>query len=290
MATTSLSGLQAFQAVAQEASFTKAAIRLGLDKSKVSRDVRGLEERLGATLLIRSTRSVRLTAEGEAFLAKITPLLSGLEQAVLALPDRAQIPAGEVVLTTTPEIGRELLARPLVRFRAQYPAVRVRLILAERVVDLLGEAIDLAVRVGRPGTASWVARKIGDLEAGFFAAPAYLTRRGRPVTPRDLSSHDGLWPRPPKGRRSFAPADQPPPPAIDCADFGLLAAVARAGGGVALLPTFLAAQDVAQGQLLRVLPELSFMNAPLYLVSRQVRGLAPRVKALRQFLLEQPLL
>jgi DNA-binding transcriptional LysR family regulator len=286
MTTVDLAALRSFQQVAQRGSFTRAAAQLGLDKSKVSRDVRALEASIKAVLLVRSTRSVRLTPEGEALFRRVAPLLAGIEEAVAAVPDQTAIPAGEVVLATTPEIGRELVAPSLVPFRARYPAVRVRVVLATQFVDLLSEGVDLALRVGRPGGGALVARKLTDLTAGFFAAPSYLRRRAAPARTEQLAEHECLWPTPPRGQRSFAPGLAPPPPSIDCADFGLLAEVARSGGGIALLPTFLAARDVAAGALVRLLPDISLMNAPLYLVSRPLRPLPPRVAALRSFLLE----
>jgi DNA-binding transcriptional LysR family regulator len=230
---------------------------------------------------------VRLTADGEALLARVGPLLVGLGEALGAAPDRVEAPSGEVHVATTPDLGRALLAPALVGFRQRFSSVRVKVSLSHELVDLLRDGVDLALRVGRPGGDSFVARKVGELSAGFFAAPSYLARRGVPQRIEQMAAHDGLWPTPPKGQRSFAfGRAAPPPPAVECADFGLLAECARAGGGVALLPTLLAARDVATGALVRVLPEFSPGGAPLYLVSRQVRPAAPRVTALRAFLLE----
>lgn len=286
MATINLEALRAFQAVAQAGSFTKAATELGLDKSKVSRDIRALEGSLGVVLLTRSTRAVRLTLAGETLFQRVTPLLSGIEEAVAAVPDRVTVPTGEVTLATTPDIGREVVARALVAFRGRYPAVRVRLLLTNEVVDILAEGTDLALRVGRPGGDDLVARKVGQLVAGFFAAPAYLKRRGNPGREEELAGHDGLWPTPPRKQRSFAPKHSPPPPVVECSDFGVIAEVARAGGGIALLPTFLAGRDVASGALVRVLPGVSLQNAPVFVVNRRQKPLPPRVAALRSFLLE----
>jgi DNA-binding transcriptional LysR family regulator len=286
MTTMTLDALKVFQVVAQAQSFTKAAAKLGQDKSQVSRVVRALERSLKVVLLARTTRSVRLTAEGEALLHRVTPLLAGLEQALSAVPDQVDIPTGEVVVTTTPDLGRALLAPALVGFRLRFPSVRVRIVLAADFVDLMSEGVDLALRVGRPGGEALVARKVGELDAGFFASPAYLERRGTPQRLEQLGQHEGLWPTPQKGQKSFAPGPIASAPAVQCADFGLLAEVARAGGGVALLPTFLTERDVANGTLVRVLPGFSLGGAPLYVVSRPMRPLPPRVAALRSFLIE----
>lgn len=286
MTTPSLDLLQVFSAVAEQRSFTKAAKKLGRDKSQVSRLVRSLEQQLGAALLLRTTRAVELTAEGEALLGQVAPHLAALASAVASVPDRDAAPSGEVVLTSTPDLGRAVLAPLLVTFRARHRLVSVRLLLSNEVQAIGAAGVELAVRVGKPGGNSVVARRVGELSAGFFAAPGYLERRGVPRRVEELSKHDGLWPVPPRGQRAFGPGALSGRPALECADFGLLAEVARCGGGVALLPTFLAARDLAAGALVRVLPEVLFGGAPLYLVSRPPRELPGRVAALRSHLLE----
>lgn len=286
MATISLDALKVFQVVAQMQSFTRAAERLGQDKSQVSRVVRELEGHLKTVLLARTTRSVRLTPEGETLLHRVAPLLVGLEAAVAAVPDRVEIPSGEVVITTTADLGRAVLAGALVSFRARFPSVRVKVLLANELVDLMGEGVDLALRVGRPGGEALVARKVGELVAGFYASPGYLERRGTPSRMDQLHEHEGLWPSPPRQQRSFAPGPVERAASVQCADFGLLAELARAGGGIALLPTFVAQRDLTTRTLVRVLPEVSLGGAPVYLVSRPMRPLPPRVAALRSHLLE----
>lgn len=283
----SLDAIRVFQCVAQTQSFTRAAAMLSLDKSHVSRTVRALEDTLGVALLVRSTRVVRATAEGESLLARIAGPLSAIDEALAIAPRQGAALGGDVALTATPEIARALLAPALVRFRLRFPAIHARVVPAYKIVDLLSEGIDLALRIGRPGSDAVVARRVADLSAGFFAAPAYLSRRGTPQRREELAAHDGLWPVPPRGQRSFVSGDAVPKPAIECSDFSVLAECARQGGGVALLPLALAAADVASGALVRVVPEFSLGGAALYLVSREPRSLAPRVRALRGFLLEQ---
>jgi len=284
-----LNHLVVFQAVAQTQSFSRAAVHLGMDKSRVSRVVGMLEAALGTVLLVRTTRSVRLTPDGESLSLRAGPLLAALQQATATLPDRQTLPSGQVVITTTADVGRCILAPLLPQFRARFPAVHVRILVGDQMVDLLAEGVDLALRVGRPGRGGCVARRLRHLEAAFFAAPDWLRRHGTPRTLADLRQHEGLWPTPPKGQRSFSngkPGAATPPPAVMCSDFAVLAMVASAGGGVALLPTFLAQPDVDQGRLVRILPEVSLGNAPLYLVSRQQRPLPPRVACMRNFILE----
>lgn len=286
-----LNRLRVFVEVARAQGFTRAAGRLGLDKARVSRVVAALEQELGVALLARSTRSVRLTAEGAALLQRVEPALGELVAAVR--PMGAARPAGLVTITATPEVARALLAPALAAFRLRHPEVRVKLVAVEAVADLLREGIDLALRVGRPGAGGLIARRLCDLEAGFFAAPSYLERRGVPQSPADLAAHDGLWPAPRRGQQAFqlgatgaGAGPAPPTAAISCGDFDVLAALARAGAGIAVLPTLVAADDLASGRLVRVLPRLALGAARLYLVSRPERPAPARVAALRAFLLE----
>lgn len=283
MTTPSLDALLVFHAVAQAQSFTRAGVALGLDKSRVSRVVRSLEEALGVALVVRSTRVVTLTAEGAELFRKSGPHVAGLKEALSALPRRLEQPAGEVSLTTTPELGRAVLAPALVGFRKQYPLVTVRVLLGADVVELMSSGVDLALRVGRGGTGSLKVRTVGALLAGFYAAPSYLAARGTPRSLAELSSHDGLWPMPRRGQRSFSSSGHRPG-AITCDDFSMLSELAVLGAGVAVLPSFVAERPVADGALVRVLPDVVLENAPLVLVSRPVRPVPARVKVLADWL------
>lgn len=287
MATTervALEPLRVFHAVAEARSFTLGARRLRIDKSNASRIVRALEREIGTALLVRTTRTVRLTPEGEGLFQRIAGPIAALEQAVAAIPERDAVPTGTVALTTTPDLARSVVAPALVGFRARYPGISIRLVVAAEVVDLARERVDLALRVGDPGPKSHVARKVGELEVGMYAAPSYLERRGAPETIATLGAHDGLWPVPPRDQRTFY--RQPPPPSVECSDFAVLAELARAGAGVALLPTFVAARDVAAGALVRVARDMVFSSAPIYVVSRPERPLPRRIALLRDHLVE----
>ncbi len=279
--------LWSFCAVAQAGSFTRAAQVLGLDKSKVSRDVRTLEERLGTSLLLRTTRSVRLTPEGQALYERARPAFVTIEEALNTTSEGQTTAVGEVRLTTTPELGRMILAPTLSVFRARYPQISLSVTLDATLLDLTREGTDLALRVGRPGGGQWVARKVGQLSSGFYASPAYLERRGVPTRAEQLEEHFGLWPTPPRGHRTFAFGGKITRPAVECSDFEMLRELARAATGIALLPEFVAARDEQSGALVRVLPSLSLGTSPLFLVSRAPRQLTQRVALLRQHLLTE---
>lgn len=281
MAATKLELLRVFVAVARTQSFTRAAIELGMDKSQLSRAIRALELELATSLFVRTTRSVRSTAEGEALFRRVAPALAELDLALSAVPDARSLPRGVVVVSTTSDLARTVLAPSLSSFRAQHPLVRVRVTIAAELVDLARDGVDLALRVGKPGGSSVVAKKLGELHAGFYASRGYLERRGAPEELADLARHEGLWPMPERGRHAFRPSEAPREPAIESSDFGLLAAVAQRDGGIALLPNHLARTEPA---LVRVLPKVELRGAPLYLVSRPLRPMPPRIAALRAHL------
>jgi DNA-binding transcriptional LysR family regulator len=280
-----LNRLAVFQRVAQASSFSIAARALGIDRTRVSRVIGALEAELGVKLFVRTTRTTRLTPEGEALSRQIAGPLAPRESAVAAVPAHRVIPSGELTLTATVDVGRTLVAPLLPRFRARYPAVRVRMMLSDEILGLT-RGVDLALRLGRTGGQSAVARKLRRIEAAFYAAPSYLERRGAPQALSELAGHEGLWPVV-RGQRSFATSRPAPPPAIACGDFGTLAELACAGGGIALLPTFVAARHLSRGDLLRVLPDITLGSAPLYLISAPPAQLPARVMALRSFLLEE---
>lgn len=275
-----------FCAVAREGNFTRAATWLRVDKSKVSRDVTELETRLGAKLLLRTTRTVRLTPEGQSLYERAQPAFAALESALAAAEGQQMAARGEVTFATTPELGR-VLATTLTTFRLRHPHITLKLDLATRLVDLTREGIDLALRLGRPGGEGGTARRVGQLSSGFYAAPSYLARRGRPSTPEQLAEHMGLWPSPAKGQRTFAFSGKVGKAVVECSDFEMLKQLALRGAGITLLPDFLAASDVFGGALERVLPSVSVGASPLFLVSGPPRTLPQRVVLLRQHLLEE---
>lgn len=282
-----LAEIESFCAVAEKGSFTAAGKWLGVDKSKISRDIKILEEKIGATLIVRTTRSMRLTVEGQALFERLRPALGNIDDALARTSEQQNDARGEVVLTTTPELARFVLAPLLVAFRARHPGILIKLILDTAIVKLERESADLALRVGKAGTTSGVARKIAELRSGFYAAPSYLERRGTPKQVEELAQHDGLWPTPQRDQKSFAFAGKIPAPKIESGDFDVLRRVASCGGGIALLPEFLAADSVSSGALVRVLPQTMLKGGTVFLVSAAPKSLSARVAKLRQYLLEE---
>jgi DNA-binding transcriptional LysR family regulator len=277
--------LPVFHAVAEARSFSKAARRLGIPKSSVSRGIAALEAAVGAVLLRRTTRMVALTEAGAALKADTGPLLAQLERSLERAPGDRD-PKGLLRLTASTDLGAVLMGAALPRFLARYPSLRVDLRLTNRVADLVAEGFDAAVRASaRPlADSSLKARKLANTELQLFASPEYLRRSGTPQTFDELAAHDWVaFPRwkPPDALRKL------PPPRLVGDDFLFIREALRAGGGIGALPVFLASHDARDGTLVRVLPQWSETRGMLSLVYQQQGNRAPRkVEVFRDFLLE----
>jgi len=251
-----------FASVAELGSFSRAADRLALPKSTVSRRLAALEQRLGERLLLRTTRRQSLTEFGQQLLEHARQVASEVE-AVTALSERRQAtPSGRLRVSMPSDFANLLLADTLAAFAALYPAIQLDLDLSPRRVDLLGEGFDVALRMGQlPDDASLAARRLADFSFGLYAAPSYLAEHGEPQHPDDLARHVAIrmlmangdvaawalskdtqqWHGTPPGRLS---ANAPE----------LLIKLACAGAGIATVPDYFAASEVRRGGLRRVLP------------------------------------
>lgn len=252
-----------FARVAEAGSFSRAAERMGLPKSTVSRRITLLEERLGERLMLRTTRRLTVTEFGQQLLEHARQVAAEVD-AVKALTEHRQArPSGRLRVSMPSDVATMLLTDMLAAFIALHPAVSLELDLSPRRVDLLGENFDLAVRIGDlPDDSLLAARRIAVFPSGLYAAPAYLAERGDPASPDDLSQHDALrllgrngeaigwtllsgnrqWKGVPLGR---AAANSPE----------LLISLARAGAGIAAVSDYFAAPSVRRGELRRVLSD-----------------------------------
>src|SRR5262245_8314866 len=166
--------LPLFSIVAETSSFADAARKLGVPRSSVSRGVAALESALGVHLFNRTTRKVALSTAGAAFHERIAPQLAGLQQALGSLPERDELPSGELRLTAPPDIGVTVLPEVMAGFAARYPAIKVDLRLEWRMVDVVAEGFDVALRIkpgGRLADSSLVARRLSALDVGLYASP-----------------------------------------------------------------------------------------------------------------------
>lgn len=283
--------LRVFAAVARTASFSAAARELRIPKSSASRAVARLEEELGVQLLFRTTRQVSLSAAGTGLYDRIAPLLHGLESALGELPEREEEPSGLLRVTAPVDIGVFFLAELTTRFTLRYPAVSVELDLSNRLVDLVAEGFDVALRVA-PGLkdSTLVARKASPVQLQLFASPIYLARRGTPRTEADLAAHDwvtfGTQARKLRLDGPRGPVEVAPRSRILCPELLFVREAMRAGAGLGLLPSFMADSDVAAGTLVRVLPRLARTGGNLYVVSPAARHVPRKVAAFRDLVLE----
>ena len=184
-----LNRVAAFVRVVQDGSFTSAAKSLGLPKSSISRSVAQLEQELGLRLLHRTTRQLHLTEAGTAFFERASRALGDLKDARSAAADMSGDPSGRVRLTAPVDFGVAVLASIVTRFSRKHPRILIETVLTSRVVDLVGEGIDLGVRMGALRDSSLVAKRIGPLRSALFAAPKYLAKKGTPTTLEDLAKH-----------------------------------------------------------------------------------------------------
>jgi DNA-binding transcriptional LysR family regulator len=286
-----LNGLAVFEAVARTSSFSAAARELGLPKSSVSRGVSRLEADIGVQLLFRTTRRVALTAAGTGLYDRIGPLIRSVKGAVGELPEREEEPSGRLRVTAPADLGVLFLAEVVTRYTARHPAVSVELHLTGRVVDLVAESFDLALRVAsRLEDSTLVVRRAAPVVLQLFASPLYLARRGTPRTEDDLADHEWVVFRPGPQRLKVAGARDTPGVGtqgrIVTDDLLFVREAVRAGAGLGLLPTFVAEPEVLAGRLVRVLPRFERSAGHLHIVTPASKHVPRKVTAFRDLVLE----
>ncbi len=252
-----------FARVADAGSFSRAAERMGLPKSTVSRRISLLEEQLGERLMLRTTRRLTLTEFGQQLLEH-AQLVAAEVDAVKALSEyRQERPSGRLRVSMPSDVATILLTDMLAAFITLHPAVSLELDLSPRRVDLFAENFDLAIRMGSlPDDASLAARRIAVFPSGLYASPGYLAEHGEPATPADLAQHDGLNLLGRNGEAvewTLICGDQrwqgSPPRGAIANSPELLINLARASAGITAVPEYFAAPSVRRGELRRVLPQ-----------------------------------
>jgi DNA-binding transcriptional LysR family regulator len=262
MARVALDELDAFVAVAEHRSFTRAAGQVGLSLSTVSQTIRGLEERLGVRLFNRTTRSVALTAAGARFLAEIQPILRGLDSALDAVNSFREKPMGALRLA----VGRPfatLLVAPLVQpFLAQYPEIELEIVVDDSRSDIVAGGFDAGIRIGHQVDRDMTIVRIADRFSMLaVASPGYLQGREPPAAPADLHAHDCIRYRVPwdgalvpwifSRDREEIEINVAGPLTVN--DVDLFLGAILGGAGIGYLPEPIAAPHLAQGRLVNVL-------------------------------------
>ncbi|WP_447042841.1 LysR family transcriptional regulator [Vreelandella sp. H-I2] len=288
--------MQAFARVVETGSFTKAAETLHMSKTSVTQLVQQLEARLRVKLLNRTTRKVNVTADGAAYYERVIKLLADMDDADTSLSNASVQPRGRLRVDVPSPFARMILIPALPAFHARYPDIQLDLGVSDRMVDLIGESVDCVVRGGELTDLSLVARRVGDLTLGVYAAPSYLERAGWPSHPQALSLPPhyivGLrWARAGsaflyamcrdgervsvQGRYVIS---------VDDGNAGLAAGLA--GLGVVWLPDYMASEHISRGELVRLFDDWHLEPMPMYIAFPPNRHVSAKLRVFIDWVVE----
>lgn len=282
--------MQTFNAVVEAGSFVKAADALAMSKAAVSRHVVDMETRLGVRLLHRTTRRLSLTGEGRVFYARSKELLAELEQAEAEVTARSEAASGLLRINAPVTFGILHLAPLWGKFKALNPRVTLEITLADRVVDLVEEGYDVAIRIATLENSSLVSKRLATTRMVLCASPQYLERHGTPRHPGELTGHAVIaysywstkdeWrfegPKGPVSVRTHA--------CIQTNNGDTCRAAALAHQGVTLQPTFLVGRDLSEGTLVELMPEFRSIELGVYALYPTRKHVSAKVRALIEFL------
>lgn len=281
--------IEVFVAVADAGGFARAGARLRLSPPAVTRTVSSLEERLGARLFTRTTRSVTITDVGRRFLERARAVLSDLDIAEKEAVGESAAPQGNLTVTASVTFGRSAMPPVVCGFLEQYPRVTASVVLLDRVVNLVEEGVDVAVRIGRLPDSTLIARRIGAVHRILVASPDYLARRGAPASPPELAGHSviaftGLMPnrewRFLDGRKQ---ASVDLNPRFEINDAAAAIQAAEAGHGITIALSYMVSRQIREGRLVQILDAFTQPPQPVHLVYPQARLVAPKVRAFIDF-------
>ena len=291
-----LNDLYYFAQVVEHAGFAPAARALGMQKSKLSRRIGLLEDRLGVRLIQRSSRSFSVTEIGQEYYRQCRAMLVEAEAAQAVIDSVRSEPQGVIRMSCPPELLDYHFGDLIARFMAGHPKVQVHLKALNRKVDLIAEGYDLAIRVGAEAQdqSDLVMRKLGENGQGLVGSPALLKGCPPTVAPTDLSTIPSLdlglpqdahiWHLEHPDGRTVEVHHQP---RLITDDLATLRAAALEGVGVAQIPTLMVEGDIAAGRLIDVLPHWRPRNEIVYAVFPSRRGLLPSIRALLDFLSDE---
>lgn len=278
--------------VAEEGSLSAAARALGLTPSAVSRVIARTEQRLGTRLLLRTTRAITFTAEGEAYLRGARRILADMAEVEEAIADQG-VPQGRLRVSAALGHGRMAIVPLVAAFSARYPNIVVDLTLGDEVVDILAGQADVAVRFGVLPDSPLTARRIGETGQVVVASPQYLQRHGTPQEPPDLLRHNCLrfnfrraqpdWPFARDGHEFSLKINGN----IECSSGEALAQLARLGAGIARIGAFTVAEDLQRGELVALLEDWNPGDRePIHAVFVGGAAMPARVRVFVDFLVE----
>lgn len=282
--------MRVFSAVVDVSSFVAAADSLGMSKAAVSRYVSELEQRLGVRLLHRTTRKLSLTPEGEVFLSRCREILSSIESSEAEISTRSVTVSGLLKVSVPVSFGIRHLAPLWPEFMGPHPKLSLDVQLADRVIDLVDEGFDLAIRIARLPDSSLISRQIAATRLVLCAAPSYLQQRGTPTHPSELVQHDLV------AYSLLATGDQwqfdgpnghvnvKVRPRLWSNNGDSCIAASLQGAGIQLQPTFLIDEALRRGELVEILPQFKAATLGIYAVYPTRKFVLPKVRALVEFL------
>lgn len=285
-----LAAMAVFVRVVDRGSFTAAAKDLRLSRAMVSKHVQDLEAHLGVRLLSRTTRRLALTEEGRLYHARCVDILSDIAEAEQGAAERQAEPQGLLRLNGPVSFGTRYLTPAIAAFTAAHPKVRVDMVLVDRVVDLVDEGYDLAIRIGVLASSSLIARRLAPCRLVACAAPDYLARQGIPRHPGDLAGHNclgyslGLLS---DGWRFHGPEGEVVVPItgnLTVNNGDALRMAALSGQGIIVLPTFIVGADLSAGTLRPVLEDYALPEMGIHAVYPPGRHLPAKVRSVIDFL------
>jgi DNA-binding transcriptional LysR family regulator len=285
-----LDAMRLFVRLVESGSFTAVARAEGMGQPAVSKQIRALENYLGAQLLARTSRQVSVTDAGHTFYASAKALLDDFDVAESLVGERQQSPRGLIRISTSPAHGRLVITPLLPAFLQRYLDVEIQMSVSERQIDLIGEGIDLAVRHGRMQDSSMIARKLCDSPFVLVASRTYLATPPAPTPIDDLDAHDcvvfahGRERRPwlfGEGKSAFAYTPRGP---FMTGDAEQIRAAVLCGLGIAQVPAWVVASEIASGEVRILLPRLQGESVPTYLVHPAGRRVPMRVSLLMDYL------
>lgn len=289
-----LSAIEVFAAVVEEEGFTAAARQLDVSKSYVSKQISRLEDRLGVRLLNRTTRHVSTTGEGRAFYERCAQILDDLEEAERALTQAHSEPVGTLRMTAPMSFGNKYLAPAVGDFMCEHPDIKIDIHFSDRLVDIVEEGYDLAVRVGQLQDSSLIVRRVAPTTGYVVGSPAYLNKFGHPRSPEELAEHRCLlytylrtgatWKLHDGGGREVAVEVDGP---MRANNGQALLEAARSGLGLVLTPDFIAAGALRSGVLERTLPDWHGDTGAVWALYPHRRHLSAKVRVFVDFLTER---
>lgn len=288
--------MQAFARVVEAGSFTKAADTLHMSKTTVTQLVQQLEARLRVKLLNRTTRKVNVTADGAVYYERVLQLLADMDDAETSLSSAATLPRGRLRVDVPSPLASMILVPALPAFYARYPDIQIDMGVSDRIVDMIDENVDCVVRGGELTDQSLMARRVGDLPLGVFAAPSYLARVGTPVHPQELeNSHHRivgfLWARTGKPvpyamRKHLESLQIKGRYALAVDDGNAYLAAGLAGLGVLWLPTYMSQAFVDRGELVPLFEDWSLDPMPLYVAFPPNRHISLKLRVFIEWVAE----